>query len=152
VKSGGFARFDSKRARSLAGAADGHDLKIVVERPRILRSRGKSWREAMRKGFLLALIGAALAATAFSSSAEAHWWHHHYHHWYWHHAAWTAPTIYDVSFWWEHPYYYSSPYTVVTTYSTDWPHVLLGHVLTNHGTEIGPKYYPTVPVPAYLAY
>jgi hypothetical protein len=89
----------------------------------------------MRIRSILAAFGVALAfSCALPSTAQAHWWwHHHYwHHWYHH---WVAPTIVDVSYWWEVPYYYYSPYSIVD------------HVLVNHSTEVGPIHYPIVLVP-----
>jgi hypothetical protein len=89
----------------------------------------------MKKGTLLAAIGIALAMSfAVPSSAQAHWCHcHHWHHWHhWWHPAWVAPTIDYVTSWWENPYYYYSPYSIVD------------HVLVHRVTEVGPIHYPVV--------
>jgi len=98
----------------------------------------------MKKLFLLAAIAVALAtSSAIPTRAQAHWccWHHWHH---WHHVAWVAPTIVYVSSWWEHPYYYWSPYSVVDHYG-DWPNVYVGDpILVHRVTEVGPFHYKPV--------
>ena len=101
----------------------------------------------MKKLFLLAAIAVALAtSSAIPTSAQAGWcchWHH-WHHWHWHHA-WVAPTIDYVTSWWEHPYYYWSPYSIVDHYTGEYGNVFVGDpILVHRVTEVGPYHYKPV--------
>jgi len=102
----------------------------------------------MKKLFLLAAITVALATSAaLPTSAQAGWcchWHHHWHHWHWHQATQFAPIDYVTS-WWEHPYYYWSPYSVVDHYTGAYGNVFVGDpILVNRVTEVGPYHYRPV--------
>jgi hypothetical protein len=75
----------------------------------------------------LALVAGSLLAT----SASAGWWRHHHwghHHWDYRHVHfWPAPTVAPAAYvWWDHPYYYYSPYSVRRG------------VLVHEGLSIGP--------------
>jgi hypothetical protein len=100
----------------------------------------------MKKLSLLAAVVVALATTAaLPTSAQAGWWHHwhHWHHWHWHQATLFAPIV-DVTSWWEHPYYFWSPYSVVDHYG-DYPNVFVGDpILVHRVTEVGPYHYKPV--------
>jgi hypothetical protein len=98
----------------------------------------------MKKLFLLAAIAVALAtSSALPTSAQAHWCHCHYWH-HWHHA-WVAPTIDYVTSWWEHPYYYWSPYSIVDHYQYSDYSVFVGDpILVHRAVEIGPYHYKPV--------
>jgi hypothetical protein len=96
----------------------------------------------MKKLFLLAAVAVALAtSSAMPTSAQAHW--RYWHHYYGYHA-WVAPTIDYVTAWWEHPYYYWSPYSVVDHYG-DYPYVFVGDpILVHRAVEVGPFHYKPV--------
>jgi len=96
----------------------------------------------MKKLFLLAAIAIGLAmSAAIPTTAQAHW--RHWHHWH-HFHGWVAPTIDYVTSWWEHPYYYWSPYTVVDHYG-DWSNVFVGDpILVHRVEEVGPYHYKPV--------
>jgi hypothetical protein len=101
----------------------------------------------MKKLFLLAAIAVALTTSAaLPTSAQAGWcchWHHHYWH-RWHQATLFAPIDYVTS-WWEHPYYYWSPYTVVDHYTGADGNVFVGDpILVHRVTEVGPYHYKPV--------
>jgi len=104
----------------------------------------------MKKIFLLAAIAVALATSAaLPTSAQAGWcchWHHWHHH-YWH--RWHQPTLFApidyVTSWWEHPYYYWSPYSVVDHYTGADGNVFVGDpILVHRVTEVGPYHYKPV--------
>jgi len=102
----------------------------------------------MKKLLLLAATVVALAtSSALPTSAQAGWCCH-WHHWhYWHHCChhgWVAPTIEYVTSWWEHPYYYWSPYSIVDHYG-DYPYVYVGDpILVHRAVEVGPYHYKPV--------
>ena len=104
----------------------------------------------MKKLFLLAAIAVALATSAaLPTSAQAGWcchwhhWHHHYWH-HWHQATLFAPIDYVTS-WWEHPYYFWSPYSIVDHYTLPDGNVFVGDpILVHRVTEVGPYHYRPV--------
>jgi hypothetical protein len=97
----------------------------------------------LRNLYLLASLALGLAtSSALPTSAQAGECCH-CHHWCGHHA-WVGPTINYVSAWWEHPYYYWSPYSIVDHYG-EYPNVFVGDpILVHRVTEVGPYHYHPV--------
>ena len=97
----------------------------------------------MKKG-LAATAGLAFTLTILASSgAKADCCHYHWHHHWWHHY-WAAPVITYVSAFWEHPYYYWSPYSVVSHTFEPPNEGWTQHVLVHRTEEIGPIFYTPV--------
>jgi hypothetical protein len=102
----------------------------------------------MRKVLMLAAMSLAAAVSLLPTSAQAwccHW--HHVH--YWHHCCARQATLFApidyVTSWWEHPYYYWSPYTVVDHYTGAYGNVFIGDpILVHRETEVGPFHYKPV--------
>jgi len=67
---------------------------------------------------LLAATVMAVVAASATPSAAKHW--HHHHHWP------IITYVSPVALWWNYPYYFYTPRTIVAG------------VLTHHATEVGP--------------
>ena len=97
----------------------------------------------MRNLYLLASLAVGLATSAATPTSAQAGECCHCHHSCWHHA-WVAPTIDYVTAWWEHPYYYWSPYSVVDHYGV-YPYVFVGDpILVHREVEVGPYHYRPV--------
>jgi hypothetical protein len=97
----------------------------------------------MRNLYLLASLAVGLATSAAMPTSAQAGECCRCHHWCWHQPTLFAPINYVTS-WWEHPYYYWSPYSVVDHYG-EYPYVFVGDpILVHRAVEVGPYHYRPV--------